>query len=219
MTTERNFTPALGKAWLTPLYDLAIGALTREGKWRRLLAAQIDPHPGERILDVGCGTGSLAVLLKTMEPAARVTGIDPDGTVLAIARRKAAARRAEVSFVEGFLAGEFLGRAGPFDKIVSSLVFHQVPLDEKARIFRLMREGLVPGGTLHVADYGLQRTAVSRFLFRATVQRLDGLADTQPNADGILPELMAKAGFANVEERFCVPTVTGSLSLYRAQAA
>jgi len=217
MTKKRDFTPALGFSRLTPVYDLVIGLLTRERRWRRLLVERIDPLPGEKILDVGCGTGSLAILLKTRQPAAHVAGIDPDETVLAIARRKAAARSAEVFFIEGFLAADILGMTGPFDKIVSSLVFHQVPLEEKARILSLMHDGLVPGGTLHVADYGLQRSTLSRLLFRATVQQLDGVADTQPNADGVLPELMKTVGFADVAEDLSIATVTGSISLYSAR--
>ena len=78
-----------------------------------------------------------------------------------------------------------------------------------------MFAALPAGGELHIADYGLQRTRLMRAAF-SIVQRVDGYEDTQPNADGVLPILMQEAGFARVEETRVIPTVTGSISLYRA---
>ena len=79
-----------------------------------------------------------------------------------------------------------------------------------------MRAALVPGGELHVADYGLQRTRLMRKLFRI-VQAGDGFENTEPNARGVLPELMTRVGFRNVQETAVIPTPTGSVSLYRAE--
>ena len=75
------------------------------------------------------------------------------------------------------------------NKIVSSLVFHQVPLEEKVAGLAAMRAALVPGGELHVADYGLQRTRLDA---QAVSGRPggDGYENTEPNARGVLPELM-----------------------------
>ena len=71
---------------------------------------------------------------------------------------------------------------------------------------------------MHLADYGRQKTRLSRWLFRRTVQSLDGLENTQPNADGVLPVLMKDAGFGRVEELSCIGTPTGSISIYRCVA-
>ena len=75
---------------------------------------------------------------------------------------------------------------------------------------------MITGGELHVADYGLQRTAFMRKLFRI-VQKGDGYENTEPNAQGVLPELMKEVGFLSVEDTAVVPTPTGSISLYRAK--
>lgn len=214
MSAERVYTPALGLSALTPLYDTAIALLTRESIWRPALVRTIRLKAGERLLDVGCGTGSLAALLATQAPGAMVLGIDPDPDVLRQARAKASRHGVNVGFHEGFLSKAFLESQAPFDVITSSLVLHQVPLEGKAEILSMIRMGLKPGGRICIADYGLQRTPLMRFLFRWTVQRLDGIADTQPNAEGILPVLIRRVGFANVDEVKVLPTPTGSISIY-----
>lgn len=213
-----TFTPALGQHWLTPLYDVAIRVLTRENVWRRALATQVDPREGDGILDVGCGTGTFLIRLAMQAPKARFVGIDPDPEVLARARLKAAKAGRSIEFVQGFLSEDVVARLGPLTKVVSSLVLHQVPLAEKRRILSLMCRALAEGGEAHIADYGAQATTLMRWLFRRTVQSLDGRENTQPNADGVLPRLMREAGFRQVEERAKIPTPTGSISLYRCAA-
>ncbi len=214
--TYKEFTPALGYAFLTPLYDLAIALLTREQVWRSALVNQVKLMPDDRIIDVGCGTGALAIRLKSTVPSCEIIGLDPDPGVLLRARKKATKRGVDVNWKQGFLTPEIANDIGTVSKIVSSLVFHQTPIREKARILSAMSEILQPGGTLHIADYGLQRTKLTRMLFRGTVQTLDGIDDTQPNADGCLPGLIESAGFQDVEERSVISTLTGSISLYYA---
>lgn len=212
--TDPAFTPALGRPEWTGFYDLAIALLTREKTWRRALIDQLDPHTNEAILDVGCGTGSLLVQIARSVPRSILTGLDPDTAILERARAKTIRRGATIDFVQGF--AEDADRAGgPFDKITSSLVFHQVPIEGKRAGFVAIWKALKPGGALHVADYGLQRTPLMRRLFRQ-VQRLDGFENTEPNARGVLPELITAAGFVDVEERQVIPTLTGSISIYRA---
>ncbi len=214
MSSARAYTPALGLRVLTPLYDTAIALLTRESIWRSALVRAIGLKAGERILDVGCGTGSLGVLLAKQVPGSGVIGIDPDPDVLRQARAKASRHGVNVGFHEGFLSKAFLESHAPFDVITSSLVLHQVPLEEKYEILTMIRTGLKPGGRICIADYGLQRTPLMRFLFRRTVQTLDGVAGTQLNAEGLLPVIIRRAGFANADEVKVIPTPTGSISIY-----
>lgn len=217
MSDDTAFTPAAGRPEWTPFYDFAIALLTRERRWRSALLRQSAPAPGDRILDVGCGTGTFAVMLKRVEPHAEVVGLDPDPDVLERAHAKAAKEKAEVTFRQGF-ARDAGAEAASFTKVVSSLVFHQVPLEEKRAGLVAIGRALRPGGTLHIADYGLQRTPLMRAAFRQ-IQKLDGFDNTEPNARGVLPELMREVGFAAVEETEVIATVTGSISLYRALRA
>jgi len=214
--TERAFTPALGRLAPVRFYD-AVAALTRERLWRALVLAHVAPRPGAAIVDVGCGTGSLALRLAHVEPGARIVGVDPDPDVLAVARRKAAAAGAAVDWRVGMGdALEDVVGAGSADVVVSSLVLHQCPMAMKRAVLASAHAALAPGGRLVIADYGWQRTRAMRLAFRA-VQLADGVEHTRPNADGALPGLIAAAGFADVREAEVVRTVTGSISVYVAR--
>lgn len=214
MSTERNFVPALGKSELTNSYDKVVALMTREKRWRPRVAQALALSPGEQVVDIGAGTGTQAILLKTQTPDIRMIGIDPDPDILAIARTKAEAAKAEIEWHQGFgdMAHEVLGE-GFADAVVTSLVLHQCPMEMKSDILASAFRLLKPGGRLVIGDYGKQRTFLMRMLFRQ-VQAVDGFEITQPNADGILPELIAAAGFVDVEERHVIPTHTGSISVY-----
>ncbi|MEV6344772.1 class I SAM-dependent methyltransferase [Actinoplanes sp. NPDC051851] len=205
MTT---YTPALGRFAPTRFYDSVV-ALTRERLWRALTVMHVAPRAGETIVDVGCGTGSLIATINRVEPRARVVGVDPDPEMLAIAERRADAR-----WLTG-MGDSLVASLGPesADTVVSSLVLHQCPMTAKRAILREMAAVLRPEGRLVIADYGLQRTRSMRLAFRA-VQFADGREDTQPHADGLLPELITLAGFADVREKEVVSTATGSISIY-----
>ncbi len=216
MTAEtRTHTPPLGHMVLTPLYDFAIAALTRESVWRRAFVLAIAPKAGEKIIDIGSGTGSLAVAIYNASPRTTYIGVDPDKDAIKRATARVKCVGAAASFELGYFSSEADYVKPAPDKIINSLVLHQVPLAEKQRIIEAIYKSIKPGGSVHIADYGLQK-GLMRFLFRITVQALDGVKDTQPNADGIVPELLSNAGFSDVEEAQRIPTVTGTISLYRA---
>jgi ubiquinone/menaquinone biosynthesis C-methylase UbiE len=209
----RDYVPAAPQLWS---YDLLVVLLARAWTWRRALLAQLAPRAGDVIADVGCGTGTQLVRIGRRAPGAKLIGIDPDPDVLARAERKTREAGVAVELLRGHArdAADLL-RGRSVTKIVSSLVFHQVPLVEKEAGLAAMRAALAPGGELHVLDYGLQRTPLMRKLFRI-VQEGDGYANTEPNARGVLPEIMSRVGFRDVREAAVIRTPTGSVSLYRA---
>ena len=210
------FTPAAGDPKYTKYYDSIVALLTREDRWRSAVVTQLALQPGDTVVDIGCGTASLAIRMKRRQPAARVIGVDPDPQVLAIARAKARRAAVDIEFVHamGDRAVELVG-AGIADKAVSSLVLHQCPVPMKQAIIANMFTLLRPGGQLVIADFGVQRDALMRLGFRI-VQFADGKQDTQPNADGILPRLIEQAGFVEAAEVSVIRTFSGSISIYRA---
>jgi ubiquinone/menaquinone biosynthesis C-methylase UbiE len=212
--SDATYVPALGHDRLTPFYDRALHFATREATWRGAFVDQIAPEAGDTILDVGCGTGTLAIQLAKRAPDARIVGIDPDPAALQIAQAKAVQAGVEVEWQRGFArdAAAALGSARA-SKVVSSLVFHQVPLPEKRDGLAAMFRAARPGGTIHVADYARQSTTIMRMLF-TIIGRLDGFDNTRPNANGVIERLLEEfAGFP-VAARRVVPTPTGAISLF-----
>src|SRR6516225_5217114 len=164
MPNERDFTPAMRLLWA---YDLTVAAFTRERTWRGAFLRQLDPRPSDIIADIGCGTGSFLALLGGTAKWAKLIGVDPDDRILGRARRKLAAAGIVVIWKRGYLRDVAALLAGSsVNKIISSLVFHQVPLAEKRAGLSSIYSALPPGGELHIADNGLQRTKLMRGLFR-----------------------------------------------------
>lgn len=210
---EPSYIPALGYRWLTKLYD-PILRLMDEEPLRRAIVKRMAPRPGERILDLGCGTGTLAVLLKRACPEATVVGLDGDPEVLEKARAKAAKAGVTIELHQGLAdAPPFPERS--FDRIVSTLVFHHLATDVKRRALAGARTLLRPGGELTLVDWCAPAGTVQRIAF-LSVQLLDGFATTEDNRRGLLPEFVREAGFANVSETTRTPTVFGTLSFLHA---
>lgn len=212
----RDYIPALGRFGGTGLYDRALALLTREERWRGALTKRFDGIGKGTVVDIGCGTGSLAIAIKTVHPSARIIGLDPDEDALSIARRKAIAGQADVEWLRtmGDNSVATVG-AGIADIVVSSLVLHQCPLDMKRAILADARALLRSGGHLLICDYGIQPTHAMRLGF-LLVQLIDGFVVTRPNAAGVLPGLIEDAGFVNVIEDFAISTLTGRIALYSA---
>jgi ubiquinone/menaquinone biosynthesis C-methylase UbiE len=215
--SKAEFTPALGRPELTGAYDLAIRLLTRERAWRSALLSQLAPQENDVILDVGCGTGSFALLIKKAAPGARVVGLDPDPAVLEIAAAKARRAGLDIEWRRGFAHDAAVGTE-PFTKAVSSLVFHQVPMSGKRQGIEAMVRAVGPDGEVHIADYARQRSWLMRRLF-GLVQRLDGNENTEPNARGAIEEILRSLDPLAATPARAIRTPTGEISLFRLQVS
>lgn len=210
-----RYIHALRFGALTRLYDPIVAATTRERTFKARLVEQIALQPGQRVLDVGCGTGTLAIMLKQACPQAEVVGIDGDPKVLAIARTKAEKAEVSIEWREA-LSWSLRVPNASFDHVTSSLLLHHLDYVAKMCTLQSMLRALKPGGTLDIADWGRAQDPLMRVAF-VGVQLLDGFATTADNVHGKLPSYMTRVGFADVEETARIRTALGTLSLYRAR--
>lgn len=208
------YVPALRFHWLTPWYDAVVAATARERTFKEALIRQAGLARGMRVLDLGCGTGTLAVRSKQRCSETSLVGTDCDMAMLSQARHKARAALVDVRFDCAY-SYALPYRSSHFDRVMSSLFFHHLTWPDKQRTAREVFRVLRPGGELHVADWGRPGNLFMRGLF-LTVQIFDGFAPTRDHVAGRLPDLFEQSGFAQVVECGRFGTVYGSLALIRA---
>jgi ubiquinone/menaquinone biosynthesis C-methylase UbiE len=137
-------------------YDLLIWFLTlgRERRFREKLLVPARLRPGESVLDVGCGTGSLAIAAKRQVGASgSVQGIDPSPEMIARARHKAQKAKLDISFSNGS-AESLVFSDGQFDVVLSTVMLHHLRKDARGVAVAEMKRVLKPGGRLLVVDFG-----------------------------------------------------------------
>jgi ubiquinone/menaquinone biosynthesis C-methylase UbiE len=210
---DQRYIPAAGWRLLTPLFDPVMAVTTRERHWRtKVVDAALAPGPAT-ILDIGCGTGTLAVQLARRAPHSRVIGLDGDPDILTRAAAKAQAAGVNVELLCGMADAIALDDAS-VDCAVSTLVFHHLAPDTKGRALAEIRRVLRPGGRLVIADYGGPHDPVMRVAF-LYVQLLDGFHSTRQHAAGQLPDLIAEAGFS-ITMLGRLRTISGTIELLAA---
>ena len=167
--TPEPTTVTTGLVIRTPRrYDfrLWLASRGREGRFRDEEVRLAGIAPGDRVLDIGCGTGSLTIAAaRAAGPTGRVVGVEPG--IEMIERARAKARRAGLPIEFVATAGEALPFPDDaFDVVLLSLVLHQLPSDPLHGTMAEVRRVLAPGGRLLAVDLGTpipgQRTVHSR---------------------------------------------------------
>ena len=210
---HRSFVPAAGHDFALPLYD-PLTRLMGADRVRRNLIAQASLRSGLRVLDVGCGTGSLVLMAKQMQPGIETTGLDPDEKALERAARKARRAALSVRFVQGF-AGTLPSPDSSFDRVFSSLMFHHLSAEEKLPMLREVRRVLAPGGSLHLVDFvapeGGAHGRLQRLFRLGTHEKVHIASD--------ISTLLREAGFHDVHEMAHATMLLQPIIYYRAGVA
>ena len=212
MEKTDKYIPALRFNVLTSFYDPLMKLFMQESSFKRQLIRQAKIGQGHRVLDLGCGTGTLTILIKQNHPDAEVFGLDGDKNVLQLARGKAAKANVELNLDLG-MAFEMPYPDQSFHRVLSSLVIHHLTTQNKQRALQEAYRVLIPGGELHVADFGRPHNFVA-YLISLIVRRFEEVSD---NIQGLLPEMITRAGFTEVEESARYMTIFGTLVLLSAK--
>jgi ubiquinone/menaquinone biosynthesis C-methylase UbiE len=211
---ESRYVPAAGIEALTGVYDIGVRLTMREKLWRPLVVDEIAAIEPGVVVDVGRGTGTLTIAVAERLPRARVVGVDGDPKVLDLAHDKAGSDRIEL--VEGLADGLPLDD-GEVDVVVTTLVFHHLPLGVKRAALAEARRVVRPGGRLVVGDWGRPQDPLMSVAFFA-IQTLDGFATTGDNRRGMVPELIVEAGFEDVRVLRRLRTAVGTFEVMAATA-
>jgi ubiquinone/menaquinone biosynthesis C-methylase UbiE len=208
----RNYLPAAGRDSLLPLYDPLVKLLGFD-RARNLLLDQAAIRPSDRVLDVGCGTGTFATLIKRRYPDVDVVGLDPDPKALARARRKAGHAAGPIQFDQGF-SDELPYPDASFDRVFSCFMFHHLEPGDREKTLREVRRALKPGGTFHLLDFGGSSPGSTGLLARM-IHASHRLKD---NFGGRILTLMSQAGLADAEQVAHRAAFFGQIVYYRASA-
>jgi len=209
-----KYITALRFKWLTPYYDVIVGLTTREKVFKKALVHQLDISANDKVLDMACGTGTLAIWIKQAYPNCEVIGVDGDEEILSIAKRKSYKSNVDIYFKQA-LSYDLPCVDSSFDCVVTSLFFHHLSWSDKVRTAKEIFRVLKPGGELHVADWGRAENILMRFLF-VFIQILDGFPNTQDNIKGKLISLFQESGYSEVRKRKSFSTMFGTMTLYSA---
>jgi demethylmenaquinone methyltransferase/2-methoxy-6-polyprenyl-1,4-benzoquinol methylase len=193
-------------------YDLTnrLLSLGLDGRWRRKAVSVLRPRGGRRYLDIGCGTGDMAIEILRQCPEATVVGIDPAGRMLDIAAEKV--RKAALTGSIRLQAGDATELAfedGSFSGIVTAFCIRNVT--RRARAIRQMRRVLAPGGRAVILELTLPRNRVLRLghgLYAGWLVPLAGRLIAR-NADAYRYLLDSVRGFPRPQELLAMMAEAG----------
>lgn len=204
-----KYVPPLHYSFLTPLYD-AVTAMMGDRHFRMRLMVLAGVRPEDALLDVGCGTGTFAVMAKQRYPRSFVSGLDPDLRALAFALRKSYRAGVDVPFVRGS-ATHLPYSGGAFDKVFSSLVFHHLTREGKRVAMSEIMRVLKPAGEFYLVDFGKPTNVLM-----AALTAFGGVFEsTRDNRKGLLPLWMTELGFMDVTAMAHIGSPFGTIAVYR----
>jgi ubiquinone/menaquinone biosynthesis C-methylase UbiE len=178
------------------IYDLLVKTILfgREDRLREAIVGLARIRPGEKVLDVGCGTGSLAITASLKSgPGAEIHGTDASPQMIERAREKAARAGAQVDFQPG-LVEAIDAPENTFDLVMNSFMVHHLPGDLKQKAFAEIQRVIRPGGRLLIVDFEPPKNRLTRALLRTVLG--PGMMSIDNSR---IPPLLQAAGFVSIK--------------------
>ncbi|MEK6826172.1 MAG: class I SAM-dependent methyltransferase [Nanoarchaeota archaeon] len=196
MTNDKGFIPAAGFNILTPLFDTLCSIIGLGKEYRKRIIKNLPIEKDKlKILDAGCGTGSLAIELKKLNSRLVLYGIDADSNILDIAKKKAKEKNLSIYYQQGVLEklpfpNEY------FDVVYSSLVLHHLGTREKQEALNEIYRVLRKDGLFLLVDFGKPKNKVMAIFSLFSVIFEMGY----DNYIGKIPKMLKEAKFKSIEK-------------------
>jgi ubiquinone/menaquinone biosynthesis C-methylase UbiE len=211
MNTHRAYIPAFSNEGITFGCNPLGKWFMRETAINSRLVEQGRIENGQRVLDLGCGTARLAILIKKAKPGADVIGIDGNPRIIEVAETQTRKQGVNIPLFDAMVF-DLPCRDNYFDRVFASMLFHHLATKDKILAAKEMYRILKPGGELHVADFGMPQNSLMAFISRI----MRHFEEVDDNIQGLLPHVVYAADFEHIETTTDFMTIFGTISLLRA---
>jgi ubiquinone/menaquinone biosynthesis C-methylase UbiE len=207
---KNSIIQPLGPSWFTGAYDPLTARWPAGNKMRDTVIDALQPAAGQRLLELGCGSGRLAIQIKRGWPEVAITAVDGNRDIMKVARRRAEQAGVDIDFVLGDFTACPL--EGSYDRVYSTLVLHHLNLEAKQEVFARIRGLLAPGGKFVVADFSGHHGSGQAILSKLSMLS-DPLGAKQPHRDGSFEAAMRET-FIVVRSLARISSVFGAIEVW-----
>jgi ubiquinone/menaquinone biosynthesis C-methylase UbiE len=211
-TTRSTYIPAFSNEGITFGCNPLGKWFMRETSINSRLVEQGRIENGQRVLDLGCGTATLSILIKKAQPGADVIGIDGNRKIIEVAEAETRKQGVNIPLFDAMVF-DLPCRDNYFDRVFASMLFHHLATKDKILAAKEMCRILKPGGELHVADFGTPQNSLMAFISRIMLH----FEEVDDNIQGLLPHVVYAADFEHIETTTELMTIFGTISLLRAK--